>query len=435
MSHITFFSDMMATLFERGMGKLNDVSRVPMVDLCAALLSPQGEVSGTRLAREVLAKYRGLDLEGRREFFRYLATDLDLDPDAVAQAALAYRETRDAKHLTALCREAEPRRQELLRRLNQAPGATQDLVRMRLDLLGMIKSDPDLAVIDPDFRHLFASWFNRGFLVLRPIDWRTPANILEKIIEYEAVHAIDDWDDLQRRLRPVDRRCFAFFHPAMAEEPLIFVEVALTKGIAGSVQALLAEERAALAEAEMDTAIFYSISNCQAGLAGISFGNSLIKQVVEELKRDLPQVKRFATLSPVPGFSGWLKEVADTRPEAAELLRVAQAADPAQMKPLSASLKRLCAEYLATVKNRRGLPADPVARFHLGNGASLHEVHALADVSANGFRKSCSAMVNYYYDLAKVEQNNESFVTQNKVTLSKQVKALVEQSETTGRPS
>jgi malonyl-CoA decarboxylase len=425
----------MSTLFERGMGKPSNASRVPMIDLCTALLSPQGEVSGTRLAREVLGKYRSLDHDGRRDFFRYLATDLDLDTEAVAQAAKAYGETRDAANLAKLCREAEPRRQELLRRLNQATGATQDLVRMRLDLLGMIKDEPDLAVIDPDFRHLFASWFNRGFLVLRPIDWRTPANILEKIIEYEAVHAIDDWDDLQRRLRPVDRRCFAFFHPAMAEEPLIFVEVALTKGIAGSVQDLLAEERAALDEADLDTAVFYSISNCQAGLAGISFGNSLIKQVVEELKRDLPQVKRFVTLSPVPGFAGWLAAIAPDNAEAGELLRAAQTGDAAQIKPLTASLKRLCAYYLAEVKGRKGLPADPVARFHLSNGASLHDVHALADTSPNGLRKSCTAMVNYYYDLAKVEQNNESFVTQNKVTLSKQVKALVEQSEMTGKSS
>lgn len=433
MSRIAFFSDLMTTLFERRSGKPDLSSRAPIAELCAALLSSRGEVSGVRLARDVLAHYGRLGAAERRAFFAYLATDLDLDPDKVAEAAAAYRDQRDARTLARLSRAAEPQRQELFRRLNQAPGATGDLVRMRLDLLNLLPEAPELGVIDPDFQHLFASWFNRGFLVLRHIDWRTPANILEKIIEYEAVHAINDWDDLQRRLRPADRRCFAFFHPAMPEEPLIFVEVALTKGIPGSVQTLLAEGREPLAEGEFDTAVFYSISNCQEGLRGISFGNSLIKQVVEEVRADLPQVNCYVTLSPVPTLTRWLEKVAPDRPYVAQLLEAAAKADPAAMAPHRAALRRLTAEYLLAVKRGDGLPADPVARFHLGNGALLHDVHALADTSANGFRQSCTAMVNYLYDLAKVERNNEAFVTDRQVAASRQVQTLAGQGETTGK--
>lgn len=428
MARIAFFSDLMSTLFERRPALPRSASKRPLSELCTALLSQQGEVSGVRLAADILSRYRAMSAAARREFFDYLAQSLDLDPEAVAKAARRYAQSRSPADLARLSREAEPQRQELFRRLNQAPGATETLVRMRLDLLGLLPEAPGLGVIDSDFRHLFASWFNRGFLVLRHIDWRTPANILEKIIEYEAVHAINDWDDLQRRLRPEDRRCFAFFHPAMPEEPLIFVEVALCKGIPGSVQALLARDRKT--ETEFDTAVFYSISNCQEGLRGISFGNSLIKQVVEELHRDLPQVSRFVTLSPVPGLGRWLGEAAAEHPAAAALL----AADTAEgIAPLAEDLRRLCAQYLLGAKRADGLPADPVARFHLSNGAILHEIHAMADVSANGIRQSRTAMVNYLYDPARVEQNNENFVTAQKVAASKQVQALNGPRNTTGR--
>ncbi|WP_011910481.1 malonyl-CoA decarboxylase domain-containing protein [Cereibacter azotoformans] len=435
MSRIAFFADLMGTLFERHALGAPAPSRTPVEELCAALLSAPGEVSGVRLARDILSHYRAMGADERADFFRHLATELDLDADRVIAAATRYRDGGGPSALADLCREAEPRRQELLRRMNQAPGATEELVRMRLDLLRLLPEAPELAAIDADFQHLFSSWFNRGFLVLRHIDWRTPANILEKIIEYEAVHAINDWDDLQRRLRPSDRRCFAFFHPAMPEEPLIFVEVALCKGTPGSVQALLAEGRTPLAAADCDTAVFYSISNCQEGLRGISFGNSLIKQVVEELRRDLPALRRFVTLSPVPGLSRWLVGIAPDRPEAARLLAAGAAADPETMAPEVQTLRRLTAEYLLQARRPDGLPVDPVARFHLGNGALLHEIHALADVSANGFRQSCSAMVNYLYDLSQVETNTEGFLTGKVVAASKKVQSLLAQGSTTGRKS
>lgn len=424
MSRMAFFADLMGTLFARTTGRAPALSRMPVKELCEALLSPQGEVSGMQRARAILAQYRAMTMEEKKAFFTYLAEELDIDPERVIEAATLYRDSRSPEAYARLNREAEPRRQELLRRLNQAPGATEDLVQMRLDLLGLMRDAPQLQRIDPDFTHLFVSWFNRGFLVLRHIDWGTPANILEKIIAYEAVHAIDDWDDLQRRLRPSDRRCFAFFHPAMPEEPLIFVEVALCKGIPGSIQWLLADGREPVPDTEFDTAVFYSISNCQEGLRGISFGNSLIKQVVEDLHRDLPQIKTFVTLSPVPGLARHLKKIAGERPEAAGLLAAADARDPGALTPHLTALKKLTAEYLLSAKRPDGLPADPVARFHLGNGALLHDIHVLGDTSVNGFGQSCTAMVNYLYDLARVEENNENYVTAKTVAAAKTVKAL-----------
>lgn len=433
MGRMAFFADMMGTLFERRPRVSASPSPAPVFELCEALLSPQGEISGARLSRDILSHYRSMTPKDRRAFFDRLADDFDLDPTRVIGAAEAYRDRPDVAGFARLCREAEPRRQELFRRLNQVPGATEDLVRMRLDLLRLLPEAPQLGRIDIDLQHLLGSWFNRGFLVLRPIDWRTPANILEKIIEYEAVHAINEWNELQRRLRPDDRRCFAFFHPTMPEEPLIFVEVALCRGVPASVQGLLAEEREVLASGEADTAVFYSISNCQEGLRGISFGNSLIKQVVEEIKRDLPQISRYVTLSPIPGLSDWLRSIAPQRPAAAEVLEAAETLSPEAMSGHAPAVRQLAAEYLLTATRENGAPVDPVARFHLGNGALIHDVHPLADTSPNGFRQSCTAMVNYLYDLAQVELNNERFVTERRIAAARPVQVLVQQGQAAGR--
>ncbi|MCK5502723.1 MAG: malonyl-CoA decarboxylase family protein, partial [Tritonibacter mobilis] len=267
--------------------------------------------------------------------------------------------------------------------------------------------EPELEALDMDFRHLFLSWFNRGFLVLRPINWESPAHILEKIIAYEAVHAIDSWDDLRRRLEPSDRRCFAFFHPSMPDEPLIFVEVALTNGVPGSVQMLLSEGRSAIPTSDADTATFYSISNCQAGLASISFGNSLIKQVASDLATEVPSLATFVTLSPIPGLTGWLQSEGIAWEEAdAEKLR------------------GYAADYLLNAKRGGGQPLDPVARFHLGNGAIVHGVHADADTSDKGRAQSAGTMVNYLYDLGKIAQNHERFATTQEVVASAEVKSL-----------
>jgi malonyl-CoA decarboxylase len=359
------------------------------------------------LAQSILDRYAGLDDAGKRAFFAYLGTALDV-PSAAALAALKmYQSDPTAAHYAALTSAVEPPRLQLIRRLNQSHDATARLVSMRADLIAMLKTAPELARLDVDFKHLFISWFNRGFLVLRPISWSSPAHILEKIITYESVHAIQSWDDLRRRLQPADRRCFAFFHPAMPDEPLIFVEVALTRGTPSSVQDILADNRTAIAASDADTAAFYSISNCQAGLAGISFGNSLIKTVVQNLLRELPQIRTFVTLSPIPGLMSWLRDAGHDD----------KLADPD-------AAPGLAAYYLLHAKHRTGQPLDPVARFHLNNGASVAALHAQADISAKGMAQSSGVMVNYLYDLTKIGDNHEAFANQHTVIADKSVRSM-----------
>ena len=405
---MSFFGGLLNTVFDRRYLRIlsdgSDDRGIP--ELCEALLGSHGEVSGSSLAGTILARYAGLNEEEKRAFFEFMTHGLGISASAVTESLAAYQENPTKETYRAFANAAEPRRQELTRRLNQSPGATERLVEMRRDLLQMMRDDPSLGPLDVDFKHLFGSWFNRGFLVLRPINWDSPAAILEKIIAYEAVHAIDSWDDLRRRLRPSDRRCFGFFHPSMAEEPLIFVEVALTKGVPSSVQTLLADGRETIAAEDADTAVFYSISNCQAGLAGISFGNSLIKQVVSDLTRDLPQLKTFVTLSPIPGLRGWTEEAGHDLDASGDDARA------------------LAAHYLTQVKRGDGLPRDPVARFHLGNGAMIHAVHAGADTSQNGMKQSGGVMVNYLYDLAQIPENHEGFVGARRVAASGEVRKL-----------
>ncbi len=404
---MSFFGELISTVFERRYQKAlsEQVDARSTEELCRALLSSQGEVSGGAIARMLFERYAQMTSAEKHAFFEHLKTELEIDPEAVRRSLRAYQTTPNKQTYRAFAAACEPRRQELARRLNQVPGATGQLVAMRKDLLGMIQERADLQPVDVDFQHLFSSWFNRGFLVLRPINWGTPAEILEKIIAYEAVHAIDSWDDLRRRLKPSDRRCFGFFHPAMADEPLIFVEVALTRGVPSSIQGLLADDRDAIDAQDADTAVFYSISNCQAGLAGISFGNSLIKQVVSDLSKELPGLETFVTLSPIPGLNKWLE---------------ATSLDAAKAENTQA----LAAHYLLEAKRADGMPYDPVARFHLGNGAMVHAVHADADVSENGRRQSNGAMVNYLYDLALIAQNHEKFAGEKTVVASDAVKSL-----------
>jgi malonyl-CoA decarboxylase len=430
-SRSRFLPDILGTIFERRHSALAAFDKRPIKEMCEALLTGAGEVSGLKVARAILTRYDQMNDQEKQLFFSYLTEELDVDTEAVEASARAYGEARTPALLERLTRSSEPTRQELLRRINQVPGATARLVAMRLDLLDLLPDHPEFGRTDLDFIHLFSSWFNRGFLVLRRIDWDTPANILEKIIQYEAVHAIDDWDDLRRRIEPEDRHCFAFFHPVMPDEPLIFVEVALSKGVPGSVQEVLAEDRDTLTETQADTAVFYSISNCQQGLGGISFGNSLIKQVVEDLSRDLPHLKTFVTLSPVPGFGRWLGKLQTQQLDdgAGDILVAARQAakdgDLAELEVFSAELRYRAAHYLVDEKRTNGLPLDPVARFHLGNGALIHDVHAMADVSANGLQQSCGVMVNYLYDLARVEQNHEEFVDKQTIAQSRGIQSLL----------
>lgn len=432
-----FFSDLLATISERGRTLLRrdsaDIKQDAdgLIELCGALLSGRGEASGTAMAREVLDIYQELDAAGRRAFFEALVRDFGPDRERLAQAIEKWRAKPADEDASALHFASEPRRQELIRRLNRAPGGTSDLVAMRADLLGMMNGHTDLAALDRDVSHLLSSWFNRGFLVLRRIDWSTPANILEKIIRYEAVHEISDWDDLRRRIDPVDRRCYAFFHPAMVDEPLIFVEVALTETIPGAIAPLLAVDRQHLPIEKARTAVFYSISNTQRGLGGISFGSFLIKQVVEELRRETPKLDSFVTLSPVPGFMPWLKQDKDL-PLSDEDREIIKRLDdpkwfenPETTAQLRGVLEPLAAYYFLKARTPKGKLIDSVARFHLGNGARLERINWLGDLSPKGLRESAGVMVNYLYRLDDIEKNHEAYANDGEVVASSAVKKLL----------
>ena len=401
--------------------------------LASTLLSEGGEASGALLPRELHGVLRALDASGRHGFQRYLATEFQPDTAALRIAAERYLADTTAEAAAALAQAADPPRQELLRRMNMAPGGTGTLIAMRSEITAHLRHEAELKLLDADLKHLFASWFNRGFLELQRIDWQSPAAVLEKLIAYEAVHAIKGWDDLRRRLAP-DRRCFAFFHPALPGEPLIFVEVALVDGLATSMPPLLSqdvEEDTARAQAEgADTAIFYSISNCQDGLRGVSFGNFLIKQVVEELQAEFPQLKRFSTLSPVPGFRRWLTQqrAEESNPDAALLPKLARDGwwhDPEQSEPLRAALMPLCATYL-TRRPSPGNRIDPVARFHLGNGARLERINWLGNTELRAIQESFGIMVNYLYEHDSIENNHEAFVRGGTIVRSPDVDALMQ---------
>jgi malonyl-CoA decarboxylase len=413
----------------------------PLVSMCRELLTERGEASGTALALEIAARYRGLTVPERESFFlSLLDADFLPDPQIVIAAAERYRIRPDSGTLGALFAVAEPRRQELFRRINQAPGGTEAVVMMRTDLLKILPAHPALKSVDADMHHLLASWFNRGFLHVDRIHWGTPARVLEKLIEYEAVHEIDGWDDLRRRLAD-DRRCFAFFHPALPQQPLIFIEVALTRGIAASVQNLLDRSCEPIAVARADTAIFYSITNCLEGLRGVSFGNFLIKQVVTELKAENLNLRTFATLSPMPGFRAWWNSLSESRKAELSTAGERQAIsalegidwqqNPALITGVEPALLRLGAHYLLCEhKGERAL--DPVAAFHLGHGAVVEKIHALGDRSAKGMSRSFGLMVNYSYRLSHLERNHEAYVKQGRIAASSEVKSLLKSEQSRG---
>ena len=433
-----FFSDLLATISERGrtlLGRKDEAdgkrSADEVIGLCTALLSGRGEASGTALAREVLDVYREIEPADRRSFFAALVRDFGPDKEKLAGAIERWRDHPDDIDAVELHFASEPRRQELFRRLNRAPGGTSDLVAMRSDLVAMMNGYADLAALDRDLVHLLRSWFNRGFLVLRRIDWSTPANILEKIIRYEAVHEIRDWDDLRRRIDPIDRRCYAFFHPALVDEPLIFVEVALTETIPAAIAPLLAVERQPVPIDRARTAVFYSISNTQRGLAGISFGSFLIKQVAEELRRELPKLENFVTLSPVPGFMNWVRQGQDVplTEEEREVLRHLEQPSWFENAEVTAELRGvlepLAAYYFLKARTSKGRLIDSVARFHLGNGARLERINWLGDLSPKALRDSAGIMVNYLYRLEDIEKNHEAYANEGEVVASTAVKRLL----------
>ena len=434
----TYISGLLHTVADRGrawvgLRRVDPLGLDALMTLAEKLLTGRGEASGVALARTILVGYGALAPAQRAEFLSKAATRFGPDLAALGKEAQAFLDKPDERQAARLLRNAEPKRQELIRRLNHAPGGTLALVRMREEILAS-SGDPALAALDEDFLHLFGSWFNRGFLALRRIDWTTPANILEKIIRHEAVHAISGFDELRRRLEPPDRRLYAFFHPALGDEPLIFVEVALTDSIPGAIAPLLVAQRAELQPQAATTAVFYSISNAQKGLARVSFGNFLIKQVVEELKRELPRLQTFVTLSPVPGFARWVdgeRANEDSRflnPESRRALALLDrpnwSSKAAAVEALGRALPPLAAHYFIHARSANGRVIDPVARFHLGNGARLERINPLGDLSAAGLQQSYGLMVNYLYDLDHIEENHETFANKGEVVASAAIRRL-----------
>lgn len=408
------------------------------------MLSERGEANSLGLARELLALIGTLPPQGLDDLFESLSREFNPDPQAVLAAAQAYAEAPQAQHLQALLRASEPPRQELFRRLNRASGGTGVLVRLRRSLLSRLAKHPEWHSVEADLLHLFSSWFNPGFLQMRQVDWNSPAQLLEQIIRHEAVHEIDGWDDLRRRLQP-DRRLFAFFHPQLPDEPLIFVEVALADQMPAAIAPLIDKQAEVVPPERFKVAVFYSISNCEPGLKGVSLGNFLIKRVAEQLQREIPKLRTFCTLSPIPGFAAWLqrgpdldalvslKKPALERAHAAretllaasggDLGRLSQAATLGQLDDAAkAALSRLCAVYLLA---QTPTPAgDPVARFHLDNGARLERLNPTGNPGAKGLKQSCGMMVNYLYDLDKIEAHHEAFV-QGEIAYSRALAALL----------
>ena len=392
-------------------------SAASLSDLCKDLVSQRGEASGTAIARQIAERYAALTARAKLEFLEsLLETNWLADPKEILDLATAYHANPTAEGLAKLFRVVEPRRQELFRRINMGPAGTKTLLDMRRDLLALLPDHPRLEPINADLIHLLSSWFNRGFLQLRKIDWSMPAAILEKLIRYEAVHEVQGWPDLRRRLQR-DRRCFAFFHPTLPEEPLIFVQVALTRGMPAAIEPLIALDSTQTDPSSVDTATFYSISNCLAGLRNISFGAFLLKQVIVELENENRRLKNFVTLSPVPGFRKWLTE---------------QKSILAGLNPATATkqqrqeLIRWCARYLTAVLPS-GRAVDPVAHFHLSNGASIERINWLADPSSKGIDQSFGLMVNYSYKPYRIERNHEQYVRQARCAVSGDVRALLQE--------
>jgi malonyl-CoA decarboxylase len=408
--------------------------------LCRHLLSQRGEASQTALAQEIITTYTAMDATQRLKFYEMLCSAFSPDSKALQRAAANYLEDPNEQNLSLLSAAVEPPRQELLRRINTAPRGTETLVAIRKHLLDLPVKSPDISPLDADLRHLFRSWFNRGFLSLRSISWQTSAFILEKLIRYESVHEINGWPDLRRRLQ-TDRRCFAFFHPALVDEPIIFVEVALANGLTGDLERLLDVNAPVLTPDKVNTAIFYSINNCLDGLRGIPFGNFLIKQVVVELAAEFPNMENFCTLSPLPRFS---KAMRDPHNEdgftprrlsalladyATNLTQAARRRDPveaffllleqpvANRDVLGAPLSRLAFAYL-TEARQNGKVFDPVAAFHLSNGARLEGINAFGNLRPYGLKASYGITINYRYVPDELEENHERFVTGGQLRIS-----------------
>ena len=391
----------------KGFGKLhNNINKA--VD---SVMSTSGEVSSLVFAEHLLNLIEDLDDNGLKKFLKDLLKNYDIDTKILLKDVKNYSSNKNTENFEKIRISSEPGWIELFRRLNSSSNGTYRLVKLRERIRSL--NDEELKTFDLRLLKLFKYWFNPSFLVLEKIDWETPANILEKIIEYEAVHEINSWDDLRARLAPIDRQCFAFFHPLIPNDPLIFVEVALTTGIPKSIQKIINLDRQEIEIEDANTAIFYSISNCHNGLLGISFGNFLIKQVASNLKRELPDLNQFMTLSPLPGFMKWMEEYS---PISFERCTDRNCSED--------ELTKNAIKYLTHSERDDGMPNDPVSRFHIGNGASLERINLNADTSEKGMTQSYGVMANYLYDLDVVEENHEIFFKNKVVPVSSEIESL-----------
>ncbi len=423
MTKIKFFQELLNSLFEKpkinkSLNSLFDKNKpLTTKEYVENVATAKGEVSALGHAELLISHCEQLNDSELIKFFELLRKNYEVNIDDLLLAIQNYEMKKTSENLVKLMKLSEPLRRDIFKRCNAISRGTIRLVNLRKRLLEFTIKKPELNAVDFDLVYLFKNWFNRGFLILRPINWETPAHILEKIIAYEAVHEINSWDELRARLAPKDRRCFAFFHPSMQDEPIIFVEVALTREIPSNIQNVLQQDRDFLEPEQAKIAVFYSISNCQKGLNGISFGNFLIKQVATDLSNELKNLKNFVTLSPIPGFRKWMK-IKYPKLD----LKIEKIKKPDQLTKIKDDLLNCLGEYFFKSERSDKMPNDPVARFHLGNGASLEQINFLGDVSPNGIELSGGLMVNYLYDLEKVEQNHETFVSEKKINISKNAK-------------
>lgn len=424
---ISSIADAGQKLFNRGEIKKNDTDSI--LTLCDDLISHKGAAFGITVARDVAKLYQVLSPDNKLIFFKRINEKYKASFTEVDEAINLYKISPNEKTLANLFNVSSGKRRELFTRVNMAPNGTSIIVKLREDLLKVLKDNKDLKVLDDDLRYLFKGWFNPGFLKLEKITWDTKAAVLEKIIQYERVHQIKDMNELKRRLGE-DRRFFSYFHPALEDEPIIFVQVALTKGLGKSIQELM--KPSSSNTKDFDSATFYSISNCQEGLSRVTLGNFLIKRVVYELQEELPHIKNFGTLSPIPGFADWFSYQDDKKIE--KILGNIKNRDTSFLK--SKDLKigdkrfldnkelliKLATHYIVHEKNNKGLPVNDVSRFHLGNGAIVDDIIVNANISEVGFKRSFGVMVNYLYELNSIEKNHEDFINHKKVNISNKLK-------------
>ena len=427
---ISSIADVGQKLFKKSVVKKNNLDSI--ISLCDDLISNKGAAFGITVARDITDLYQTLTPQNKLLFFKKINEKYKPSHTKVTEAIENYQKTQNDKNLYKLFVTSEGKRRELFKRMNMAPNGISTIVSLREDLLKILGENKDLIPLDDDLRELFKSWFNPGFLKLAKITWDTKAAVLEKIMKYERVHEIKDMDELKRRLGE-DKRFFAYFHPALEDEPIIFVQVALTNGLGKSVQEITKPRSDG--DKKYDTATFYSISNCQEGLSRVTLGNFLIKRVVFEIQEELPNIKHFGTLSPIPGFRDWFSYLEDVKIKnilgeiPLENISFLKSTDLKVGDPRIVSNKeaitKLVAHYLMNEKNHKQLPINDVCRFHLGNGAIIDDIVINANVSEVGLNRSFGVMVNYLYELKNIEKNHEEYINNKTIIISDKLKKII----------